>query len=443
MTITYDPTDAAYFDEGDLRQEMTRVFDLCHGCRMCFNLCTSFPTLFAYVDDKPNQAAHLMSAVEQDQVVSECFHCKKCGDVTCPYTPGQGHEWQLDFPRLMLRAIAVKKQMGERKMVDHVLPRTDLLGKLATLAAPIANATTQTPGSLSRRVIEKTLGIAAQRVLPPFTKTRFSTWFSRRPSLLIKDQQAKVALFPTCLVEYQDPRIGHDLVKVYEHNRVACTLPAGVACCGAPWLHSGEVGKFRDQAAKNVAPLAQAVRSGYDIVVPQPTCGFTLKKDYAVYLKGTPHEADAALVAKHTYDSSEYLWKLHKGEGTSINTEFTGSIPDTTTYHVSCHLQAQQIGLKSRDLMKLTGTKLTLVNKCSGIDGTWGYRAANYELAKKIAKPLGELIKRADSDIVTGDCHLANGSITEETGAIPMHPLQMLARAYGIGEESTSAKERT
>jgi len=443
VTTTYDPTHPKYFDEADLRDEMNRVYDLCHGCRVCFSLCTAFPTLFAFVDDKPDQNAHLMTPAEQDQVVNECFHCKKCGDVTCPYTPGQGHEWQLDFPRLMLRATALKRSKGSagqlwsKRLADQVLPRTDLLGTVGSLAAPLANASIHKPGSPTRKLIEKTMGIAAQRLLPPFARTRFSTWFKRRATPLLTNQQAKVAVFPTCLVEYQNPAIGQDLVKVYEHNGVSCSLPEGMSCCGAPWLHSGDIAKFREQAIKNVVPLAQAVRSGNDIVVPQPTCSFAIKKDYAAYLKGTPHEADAQLVAQHTYDSSEYLWKLHKGADTTLDVSFVGTVPETTTYHVSCHLQAQQIGLKSRDLMKLTGTKLTLVNKCSGIDGTWGYRAANYELAKKVSKPLGEQVKRAAGEIVTGDCHLANGSITEETGAVPMHPLQMIARAYGITEEPT------
>lgn len=167
----------------------------------------------------------------------------------------------------------------------------------------------------------------------------------------------------------------------------------------------------------------------------QPTCGYVLKKDYTAYFKGEPELADAELISAHTYDSSEYLWRLHKADGTSLDLEFHGEIPATTSYHVACHLQAQQIGLKSRDLMKLTGTKLTLVNQCSGIDGTWGYREANYDIAKKVAKPLGEAIQRANAEVVTGDCHLANGAITEETGAVPMHPLSFLARAYGIAKD--------
>jgi glycerol-3-phosphate dehydrogenase subunit C len=431
MTITYDPSHPKYHDERDLREEMTRVYDACHGCRVCFSLCTSFPTLFAIIDEKPDQNAHLMTVAEQDKIVDECFQCKMC-DVRCPYTPGQGHEWQLDFPRLMLRAAAVKKKQNGRKITDHVFGRTDFFGTVGSLTSPIANKVMAKPGSPVRKVLGKTLGVATQRMLPPYAKQRFSSWFKKRPTPMLAKKQARVALFPTCLVEYQVPAVGRALVDVYEANGVECSLPVGVGCCGAPWLHSGDFENFKAQAKKNVPALAKAIKSGQDIVVPQPTCGYVLKKDYAAYLKDEPEAQDAVLIGQHTYDSSEYLWKLHKGEDTELNKEFTGVVPATTTYHVPCHLQAQQIGLKSRDLMKLTGTKITLVQKCSGIDGTWGYREANYDIAKKIAKPLGEAVKAANNDVVVGDCHLANGAITEETGDAPIHPLQFLAKAYGL-----------
>ena len=233
------------------------------------------------------------------------------------------------------------------------------------------------------------------------------------------------------------PDIGHDLVKVYERNGVECTLAGTTSCCAAPLLHAGDVDGFLKVAEKNVAKLAEDVRAGKDIVVPQPTCGYVLKKDYVVYVGGP----DAELVAAHTYDAAEYLVKLHRDAETSLDTDFTeGDVPEGVTYHVPCHLQAQNVGLKSRDLMKLTGTKITLANKCSGIDGTWGYRAENYELARKVAQPLAAAVEAAGNDVVAGDCHLANGAIVQETGKRPVHPIQFVARAYGIPAEPGAAR---
>ena len=435
MTTTYDPDHPAYYDEADLRSELTRVYDLCHGCRLCLSLCPAFPTMFSLIDAKDGDVPALTSE-EQDQVVDECYQCKLCY-IKCPYIPP--HEWQLDFPRMILRAEAVKNRTGgtlKGKLTTQALARTDLLGKVGTLTAPLTNAMIGKPGSPLRKLMEATVGLASQRVLPPYAKERFSTWFKKRKergaSRLGRTEQARAAVFPTCLVEYQNPGVGRDLVKVYERNGVDCDLAAASGCCGAPWLHSGEFEPFRKQAARNVDALAKVVRDGRDIVVPQPTCGYVIKRDYPEYL-GTD---DAKLVAEHTFDASEYLWRLHKGEQTQIDTDFAGEVPETTAYHAPCHLQAQNIGLRSRDLVKLTGTKVTLVQKCSGIDGTWGLRSENYELARKVAKPLAEALERSEADVVVGDCHLANGAIIQETGKVPLHPLQFLARAYGIPEES-------
>ena len=438
MTVTYDPKHPAYYDEADLRGELTRVYDLCHGCRLCLSLCPSFPTMFNLIDAKDGDVAAL-TPQEQDQVVDECYQCKLCY-VKCPYIPP--HEWQLDFPRLMLRAEAARPKSRREKVTTQALARTDQTGRLASMAAPLANAVLTRPGSPLRRAMDKVVGIAADRVLPPYSRTRFSTWFKNRRRAgggrLARAEQGRVGVFATCMVEYQNPAIGQDLVKVYERNGVSCELAEGAGCCGAPWLHSGDHESFRKQAAKNVAALARTVRQGRDIVVPQPTCGYVLKKDYVDYL-GTD---DAKLVSEHTFDAAEYLWRLHKGEGTELDKDFTGEVPATVAYHVPCHLQAQNIGLRSRDLIKLTGAKVTAVQKCSGIDGTWGLRSQNYELARKVAAPLRDAIQKADAEVVAGDCQLANGSIVEETGRTPLHPLQLLARAYGIPAEAAGGEGR-
>lgn len=423
MTTTYDPRHPAFHDEADMRGELNRVYDLCHGCRLCLSLCPSFPTMFNLIDAKDGDVASL-TAAEQDQVVDECYQCKLCY-VKCPYTPP--HEWQLDFPRLMLRAGAARPKSLKERFTTQALGRTDQTGKVATLAAPLANRALGHPGSAARQVMDKVVGIAADRLLPPYARTRFTTWFKKRQEpRLSRPHQGSVAVFPTCLIEYQNPAVGQDLVKVYEHNDVRCVLPDGLSCCGAPWLHSAAFDKFRQQASRNVGILADAVRAGNDIVVPQPTCGYVLKRDYSEYLE----TEDAKLVGANTYDASEYLWRLHKSSG--LDTEFPGDIPATIAYHAPCHLQAQNIGLRSRDLVKLTGAKVTTIMKCSGIDGTWGLRSENYELARKVAQPLRDALLQADAQVVCGDCQLANGAILQETGTVPLHPLQVLARAYGL-----------
>jgi Fe-S oxidoreductase len=284
----------------------------------------------------------------------------------------------------------------------------------------------------ARTVMEKVAGIARDRLLPTYAKVRFSKWFRGRERvrrIAAPTARGAVALFPTCLVEYQEPAIGEALVGVYERNGIACDLPDGEVCCGMPWLDAGDVEKFEEHARRNVDVLARRIRAGKDVVVPQPTCTYVLKNEYPDFL-GTD---DAKLVAEHTFDASEYLMARHREE--PLDTDFSaGTTYDTITWQAACHYRAQQIGPKSRDLMALTGAQVTMVERCAAIDGTWGLRAENVEMARKIALPLMQTIAKAHTDLIAGDCHLANTAVVEATEKKPVHPLQVLARAYGLEE---------
>jgi glycerol-3-phosphate dehydrogenase subunit C len=432
MTTTYDPAAPSYLDEADLRAELERVFDLCHGCRLCFNLCPSFPTLFELIDAKDG-AVSALSASDHDRVIDECYQCKLCY-VKCPYVPP--HEWALDFPRLMTRAHAVRKARGhdslKEKLADQFLGRSDLLGTVSSAAAPLVNTLSGKVGSWPRKLLQATVGIHADRLLPPYARERFSTWFSKRRSA-VEDPRAEVAVFPTCFVEYMEPGIGKDLVRVLEHNAISCMVPEGTRCCGAPWLHSGDLARFAEVARRNVAALAKSVRAGREVLVSQPTCSYVVRKDYPIYAPGP----DADLVAAHTFDAAEYLVGFHrKEEEGGLSTEFSGEVPAAIAYHLACHLRAQSIGYKGRDLLQLTGARVVVVERCSGIDGTWGYREENYELARKVARPLVRELSGSGVSAFCGDCHLANTAILQETGIKPSHPVQVLARAYGISEDA-------
>lgn len=433
MTTTYDPTHPQYFDQADVREELTRVYDVCHGCRRCSELCTSFPTLFDMIDSYDDHDAGRLTPADQDQVVDECFQCKLCY-VNCPYIP-ELHERNLDFPRLMLRADAMQHANGitsvRERATTQVMGRTDLLGGFATGTGSVANKIVNAaPGSTLRKMVAKATGVSPVRLLPPYSKQRFSTWFKQRPKINLTERQGRITVFPTCLVEYQETDIGKDLVKVYERNGIECSN-TDAGCCGAPWLHSGNVKEFTKVAERNIRKLVHEVRSGTDIVVPQPTCSYVIKKDYPDYVGGP----DAELVAAHTYDAAEYLMQLHRADGTVLDTDFTGETVTSITYHAPCHLRAQNIGFRSRDLLKLTGAKVELVQQCSGIGGMWGFRSGNEDISIPIAEELGDQIDEAGGDIVSGDCHLANTAIVEQTGRTPLHPIQVMARAYGIAPE--------
>ena len=436
----YDPLAPGYYDPAETRAERDRTFRICSDCRICVKFCPSFKDLFRMIDER-DDGAHDVKFLSDEQhklVVDECYQCKLCY-VVCPYTPEQGQEWKVDFPRLMMRSLAIQAKDHKVQKGARLLARTDLQGKVATTFTGLVNGTNRVKPM--RFLMEKTTGIARDRLVPTFAKVRFSKWFRKRgPRAFtgIGDPQdtdliARVALFPTCLVEYQQPAIGKATVAVCERNGISCELPDDQVCCGMPWLDAGDVDKFEEHAKRNVAALAPAVKDGRTVLVPQPTCAYVLKQEYPDFL-GTD---DARLVAENTFDVAEYLMTRHHEH--PLDTAFTGTRYDTITWHAACHYRAQQIGPKSKDLMELTGAQVTMVERCSAIDGTWGLRAENVEMARKIAKPLMEAVDKAQTELVAGDCQLANTAILEGTGKQPMHPVQVLAQAYGLEEEEWRA----
>jgi Fe-S oxidoreductase len=423
----YDPLAPDFYDAGAARAERDRTFHICSDCRVCVKLCPSFKSLFAMIDDLGGtEHVDELTAEQHQRVVDECYQCKLCY-VICPYTPDQQQEWRIDFPQLMLRSLAIQGREGKASASARLLARTDLQGKVATTLAPVVNASANVKPF--RIVMEKATGIARDRLLPTFTKVRFSRWFRNRTPKG-SGARGRVALFPSCLVEYQQPAIGKAMVGVLEHNGFACDLPEGQVCCGMPWLDAGDTQKFREHAEKNVEALLPAVERGMSIVVPQPTCAYTMKDEVPAFL-GT--EA-ARKVAANTFEASEFLMNEHRRE--ELDTNFTGKTYETITWHAACHYRAQQIGPRSSQLMQLTGAKVQMIERCAAIDGTWGLRAENVEMAKRVAAPLMERVRDSEADLVVGDCQLANVAIHEETDKQPSHPMQVMARAYGIEEEA-------
>ena len=278
--------------------------------------------------------------------------------------------------------------------------------------------------------MEKVTGIARDRLLPTFASGAFLEVVPRadddRAAAAARSvERGPVALFPTCLVEYQQPAIGKAAVAVLERNGFSCELPEGQVCCGMPWLDAGDADKFREAAQRNVDALLPAVEAGRSIVVPQPTCAYTLKEEYPAFL-GTDARRK---VAAATFDAAEFLMNAHKTE--KLDTEFDGRTYESIVWHSACHYRAQQIGPRSSQLMQLTGAQGADDRAMQRDRRHVGPARREPELARRVAKPLMEKIRESDAQLVAGDCQLANVAIEEGSGKRPVHPLQVLARAYG------------
>lgn len=418
--LTYDPNEPKYWDRAKLNVEIERVFDICHGCRLCFNLCPSFPDLFKSIDAKGDDVRNLSTA-EKDRVIDLCYECKLC-EVKCPYTPRDNHEFQLDFPALVLRARAVKGREEGLGLREKVLGNPDRTGKLGSKLPALANWSCR--NALQRRVMEKLLGIHRDKQMPEFAGETFEKWIARTglpPAPAAP--AAKVAIFHTCFVNYYNTAPGKALVTVLEKNGCAIVSPPQ-NCCGMPALDGGDVAFAQKQARANVASLLPLARQGYKIAAINPTCSLTLRREYPT-LVGTP---EARELAAAVVDPGELLYGLRR-EG-KFNRDFR-STPGKVAYHVPCHLKAQAVGLRGRDLLRqIPGAEVTTVDACTAHDGTWAMKREFFELSMKWGAKAFNGMREAAADFMATDCPLAAIQIEQGTGILPFNPIELLARAY-------------
>ena len=418
---------AEFWDLGKVEGELRRVYDICGGCRRCLPLCPSFKVMFDRLDvEAVDGDVDKLPAADIKEVVDLCYQCKLCYN-HCPYTPP--HRWAVDFPRLMLRARAAEARRSGVTLQDRVLGNADLVGRLGSWTAPLSNWLNER--AVHRAFMQSVAGIHRHRRLPTFHRPTFSSWFrsTAKPAAAEGGKTAtrKVALFATCTVEYNGPAIGRAAVRVLERNGVDVALPEQ-RCCGMPYLDGGAVEQCRALVRANARTLAEAVREGREIVSPGPTCSYMLKQEYPWL---DPSE-DARLVAANTRDLFEYLARLH-AEG-ALDTRFSRPV-GAVTYHVPCHLRAQNIGTRSADVLRaIPGATVNVIERCSAVDGTWGFKTQYFDLSMKVAQPLFEAVRASGAPTAATDCPLAALQIAQGTGRQPRHPIQVLADAYGLDE---------
>jgi len=419
-----------YWDAKALDKELRRQYDVCNSCRLCFNLCPAFPNLFEDFDsDEVDSDPNKLSETEVKEFVDLCYNCKLCF-IKCPYTPP--HKFLIDIPKVVMRARAVEAKQGGFDLREFILGKPDRVGPVASKAAKLVNlGNTNRTG---RWLMEELFGIHRDKILPVFHAQTFERWFKQnagRSQFTVKAGGPKVALFHTCIVNYNEPQIGRAAVRVLQKNNAQVVDPPGQRCCGMPYLDGGQVEAALEHFRENVKTLLPYARQGYDIVVPEPTCGMMLKKEYVDYLQGEERE-QAQEVAGRVFDLSEYLVKLN-AEG-RLSKDFAQAV-GRVAYHQPCHLKYQAIGQKSIDLLRLAGAEVIFIDKgCSGHDGTWAMKKEYFDLAQKVARGLHRGVRESEADLVATDCSLAGIQIKQGTGRETLHPIEVLAQAYGIQE---------
>jgi glycerol-3-phosphate dehydrogenase subunit C len=429
----------AFYDRGALEGELERVFDICHGCRRCFSLCNAFPTLFDAVDAT---AAGEVAALDRKvfwQVVDHCYLCDMCFMTKCPYVPP--HPFDVDFPHLMLRAKAVRVRDTGLTLSERVLAATDTVGRLAGIPVVVEAVNAVNTTRIGRALLEKTLGVDRSAPLP-----RYQVRSARRrlAALGTVDEAAgesggapdgaagtgaKVALFTTCYGNRNEPELDEDLVAVFEHNGIEVALLGAERCCGMPRLELGDLAGVAKLKEENIPRLAAAVAAGYDIVAPIPSCVLMFKQELPLMY---PEDAQVRQVARRMFDPFEYLMLRHAAG--ALRTDFTTPL-GKVSYHVPCHLRVQNIGLKTRDLLRLVpGTTVEAIERCSGHNGTYGLKARFRAASVRIGRPVAQRVAAAQADHYASDCPMAGHQIESALAGTraPEHPLRLLRLAYGL-----------
>ena len=418
-----------YWDKEDLFSELERVYDVCHGCRRCVSLCESFPTLFDLVDESSTMEVDGIAKGDYYDVVDQCYLCDLCFMTKCPYVPP--HEWNVDFPHLMLRAKAQRFKNESASIRDRVLTSTDAVSKFATIPLVDVTVNAINKNSLFRNALESTLGVHKEAPIPTYHAKTLRKRFQNSEVVPkpVGETTGKIAFYATCYGNYNSPHLGEDFVKVYEHNGIQIDLVTKEACCGMPKLELGDLDSVNKLKEKNIPVLAAMVDDGYDLTAPIPSCVLMYKQELPLLY---PDDEDVLKVQAAFYDPFEYLYLRHR-EG-EFNTKFANSLGDIS-YQVACHLRVQNIGIKTKDVLSLVpDTEVHTIERCSGHDGTYAVKKETREKSLKIARPVVRQVNEKGSDYFASDCPMAATHIANLADSVDQadHPMSLLRKAYGI-----------
>jgi glycerol-3-phosphate dehydrogenase subunit C len=426
-----------YFDLGRILAETERIFDICHGCRRCVSLCNAFPKLFDLIDGGPTGEVDGVPKEKYWSVVDQCYLCDMCYMVKCPYVPP--HPWNVDFPHTMLRAKAYQFREGklDHPVRDRALSSTDRNGKLATIPVVVQIVNAASHSKPLRAIGEKVMHVDKDAWVPSFASRTFRPNAAPSKPHPVKDgaiTPGKVAVFSTCYVNYNEPGIGHDLLKLLDHNEIPYVLVEKEACCGMPKLEQGDLASVEKLKDKNIPQLVKLARAGYAIVAPVPSCTLMFKQELPLMF---PHEEDVALVRDAMFDPFEYL--VARRRDGLLKTDYKREL-GKVAYHVPCHARVQKIGTKTREALEaVPGTEVLTIERCSGHAGTWGVKEEFHDIALKIGRPVVRQIAEFAPDFFASDCQLAAHHIEEGLGADRgkaelRHPITLLRMAYGLPE---------
>jgi len=424
--LSYDPIEEKYWNSQGLAAEITRVFEVCNGCRLCFKYCDTFPDLFRLIDNSKGGDVRKITEAESERILDTCFQCKLC-ELNCPYTPRDGHAYQLDFPKLVHRFRALRARKRGVPLRERILANPDAAARMARASFGLTNIANRV--KIHRWFLEKAIGVHRDKLLPDFARASFGAW-AEKTGRMASRPSCEVVLFQTCFVEHNAPDIGKDTIEVFEKNKVDIKCTTGLCCCGMPAWEKGGLKSLQAQAKRNLRVLLPFVEKGAKVIVINPTCAMMFRREYTSLVAAEDRTAAAAIGAA-VMEPAEFLWSIRNEA--RFNDQFKSTPGAKVACHAPCHLRAQAVGFRGRDLLrKIPGVHPELVQECCGHDGTYAMTVAGFGPSQRVGRKAFEGMKEIGATIWSSECPLAALQFQQHAGVKPLHPMSILARAYRV-----------
>ncbi len=351
----------------------------------------------------------------------------------CPYVPP--HDFDLDFPHLMLRYRTAQKKLGKLPSVPTQLAQIDRNAKIGVMFSKIVNWASNIKNKLIRKILELITGIDKRVQLPKYNSETFSNFFKKNRDKInyqTSSKDRKVVIYSTCFVNFNKKNTGVAALKVLKKNGVE-VQEAYPGCCGMPFLEQADLPKVVEQAKKVSKDLVEWIDKGYKVVTLTASCGLMLKFEWPLLL---PNDEKIKKLSANVMDIDEYVVDIANNEGLA---EGLNEIDGGVTVHHACHARAQNMGIKARDMLKLIpNIKIDVVERCAGHGGTFGVMKETHDLANKVGRPTARQIKTKNNKYMASDCPLAGKHLkqlevdTNISNDEALHPIELVAKSYNL-----------
>ena len=385
------------------------------------------------IDESKNEDVESLSSEQFAPVVDACTLCDMCFMTKCPYVPP--HDFDLDFPHLMLRYRAAQKKQGKLSSIPRQLAEIDRNSKFGVMFSKFINWFSDIKNKLFRKILQFIAGIDVRVQLPKYNSETFSNFFKKNNQLInynTKNINRKVVIYSTCFVNFNKKNTGVAALKVLKKNGVE-VKEAYPGCCGMPFLEQADLQKVVEQAKKVSTDLLKWIDKGYKVITLTASCGLMLKFEWPLLL---PQDEKIKKLSSNVMDIDEYVVDIANNEGLA---EGLHEIDGGVTVHHACHARAQNMGIKARDMLKLIpNVKIDVVERCAGHGGTFGVMKETHSLAVKVGRPTIRQIKTKNNKYMASDCPLAGKHLkqleadTNISNDEALHPIELVAKSYKL-----------